>query len=266
MTCPPDAVSPPPSHRSLIRDQFTRQAELFARAPALHDKGALDALVQAARPTPGDASLDVACGPGTVVAAFAGEVRHATGLDATEAMLDQARELAASRGLANVDWRQGDVYALPFDDGGFDIVSCRFAFHHFETPERAFAEMARVCKSGGRLVLCDAVASDDPEKAAAFNAMERYRDPSTAAFRDLAYLARLFAAASLPEPAMSFYQVPVELNALLKLSFPVAEDHDGLRAMIVDAIDGDKMGVNARRDGGRVRFEYAAAILAAVKP
>jgi ubiquinone/menaquinone biosynthesis C-methylase UbiE len=262
MTCPPD----PASHRSLISDQFTRQAELFARAPALHDAGALDALVQAARPSREDVSLDVACGPGTVVAAFAAQLRHATGLDATEAMLDQARELAASRGLANVSWRHGDVYALPFDDDRFDIVSCRFAFHHFEAPERAFAEMVRVCKSGGRVVLCDAVASDDPEKAAAFNAMERYRDPSTVGFRNLAYLADLFAGASLPEPVMSFYHVPVELNALLRLSFPVADDCDGLRAMIVNAVDGDRMGVNARWDGDRVRFEYAAAILAAVKP
>lgn len=266
MICPPDAAHDSPSHQSLIADQFTRQAELFARAPALHEAGALDALVQAARPSRDDVSLDVACGPGTVVAAFAGHVRHATGLDATEAMLDQARALAVSRGLTNVEWRQGDVYALPFDDCSFDIVSCRFAFHHFEAPERAFAEMARVCRSGGRVVLCDAVASDDPEKAAAFNAMERYRDPSTVAFRTLSYLGGLFAAAALPEPIMSFYQVPVELNALLKLSFPVADDREGLRAMIEDAVEGDKMGVNARWDGERMRFDYAAAILVAAKP
>ena len=65
---------------------------------------------------------------------------------------------------------------------------------------------------------------------------------------------------------MSFYQVPVELNALLKLSFPVADDREALRAMIVEAIEGDRMGVNARWDGQRVRFEYAAAILVAAKP
>ena len=116
------------------------------------------------------------------MAAFAGWLRHATGLDATEAMLDQARALAASRGLV-MSSAAGDVYPLPFQDGRFDIVSCRFAFHHFEAPERAFAEMARVCKPGGRLVLCDAVASDDPDKAAAVNAMERYRDHSTVAFQ-----------------------------------------------------------------------------------
>ncbi len=125
------------THQASIIDQFSRQAELFATAPALHDKGALDLLVDAAGPGAGDSSLDVACGPGTVVAAFAGRLRRAVGLDATEAMLDQARKLAASQGLANVEWHQGDVYALPFADSAFDIVSCRFAFHHLDEPARA---------------------------------------------------------------------------------------------------------------------------------
>ena len=51
-----------------------------------------------------------------------------------------------------------------------------------EAPEAAFAEMVRVCRPGGRIVLYDAVPSDDPAKAAAFNRMERHRDPSTVEF------------------------------------------------------------------------------------
>ena len=54
--------------------------------------------------------------------------------------------------------------------------------------------MVRVARPGGRIVLCDAFASDDPAKAAAFNAMERLRDPSTVEFRPLAFLRGLFAA------------------------------------------------------------------------
>ena len=181
-------------------------------------------------------------------------------------MLDQARKLAASRAVANVSWQQGDIYALPFENHTFDIVSCRFAFHHFEEPAKAVAEMARVCKSGGRIVLCDALAPDDPKKAAAFNAMERYRDPSTVEFRSLAFLTKLFSVVSLPAPTSSFYQVPVELEGLLKLSFPLADDRDGLRKLIGEAIDGDTMGVNARRDGETIRFNYNAAILVSTKP
>ena len=86
-------------------------------------------LVEAAQTRPEDETLDIACGPGTVVAAFARQARRSVGLDATDAMLQQARDLAAKRGLQNAEWQMGDVYQLPYADGSFDIVSCRFAFH-----------------------------------------------------------------------------------------------------------------------------------------
>ncbi len=254
------------THQASVIDQFSRQAELFATAPALHDKGALDLLVDAAGPGAGDSSLDVACGPGTVVAAFARRVRRAVGLDATAAMLDEARTLAVRQGLANVEWHQGDVYALPFADGAFDIVSCRFAFHHLLEPARAFAEMLRACRPGGRIVLCDAVASDDPAKAEAFNRMERHRDPSTVEFRPLAFLHALFADAGLPAPRQRFYQVPVEREAVIARSFPAGDDRALLRAMIDQSVEGDIMGVGARRNGDTVRFAYPAVILVAEKP
>ena len=253
------------AHETLIAEQFTRQAELFANSPALHEAAALAALVRAASPQVDDISLDVACGPGTVAAEFAKHVRHAVGLDATEAMLDQARKLAVKRALDNATWHRGDVRALPFDDAAFDIVSCRFAIHHFEEPGAAFAEMVRVCRPGGRIVLCDAVASDDPVKAAAFNAMERYRDPSTVEFRTLAFLTNLFRQAVLPPPTATFYQLPIEMEAMLKVSFPVSNDRDGIRAMLRDAIEGDRMGINAREQDGKIRFEYASVILVATK-
>jgi SAM-dependent methyltransferase len=251
------------AHAASIADQFTRQAAEFAAAPALHNQAALDLLVEAARPRASDVSLDVACGPGSVVVAFARQVRQAVGLDATAAMLEQARRLAARADAGNVVWHRGDIYALPFADGSFDIVSCRFAFHHLEEPARAFAEMVRVARPGGRIVLCDAVASDDPAKAAAFNAMERYRDPSTVEFRPLAFLRGLFAIAGLPEPEVRFYQVPAERERVIAMSFPEGGDRAGLRAMLDASVEGDTMGVGAWRDGGTMRFAYPAAVLVA---
>ncbi|KAB2913137.1 MAG: class I SAM-dependent methyltransferase [Hyphomicrobiaceae bacterium] len=253
------------AHQAAIADQFSRQAELFAAAPALHNEAALDLLVAAAAPLPTDLSLDVACGPGSVVVAFARRVRRAVGLDATQAMLDQARKRAARAAAGNVDWHLGDVYDLPFAQGAFDIVSCRFAFHHLREPAKAFAEMVRVCAVGGRIVLCDAVASDDAGKAAAFNRMERYRDPSTVEFRPLSALRALFREAGLGEPAARFYQVPAEREALVALSFPAGDDRAGLRAMLDEAVEGDRMGVNARRHGDTMRFDYPAVVLVAVK-
>lgn len=254
------------THQATIADQFSRQAELFAAAPALHNQAALDLLVDAAEPGADDTSLDVACGPGSVVMAFAARVREAAGLDATEAMLDEARKLAARSGAHNVAWHRGDVYTLPFADGAFDIVSCRFALHHFEEPVRAFAEMVRVCRCGGRIVLCDAIASDDARKAEAFNRMERHRDPSTVEFRPLGFLLGLFGVTGLPAPRTRFYQVPAERDAVIRISFPADDDRALLRAMIDQSVDGDTMGLNARRHGDTVRFAYPSVILVAVKP
>ncbi len=152
------------SHAARIEAQFGAQAAAFAASPALHTADALALMVDAAAPRATDAMLDVACGPGSVVAAFAPHVCSATGVDATEAMLEQARKLSAEQGLRNVAWMKSDVYALPFADACFDIVTCRFAFHHFERPEAAFDEMLRVCRHGGRVVVCDGLASAIPAK------------------------------------------------------------------------------------------------------
>lgn len=261
----PAPHSAPSAHDTAIADQFTRQAAQFAASHVHHNQAALDLLVESASPRPEDSALDVACGPGSVVAAFARRVRCAQGLDATEAMLQEARKLAAREGLRNVAWHQGDVYALPFPTGAFDIVSCRYAFHHLLQPARALAEMVRVCRNGGRIVVCDAFASDDPAKAAAFNAMERHRDPSTVEFRTLSVLRGFFAEVGLPTPTERFYGVPAELERLLAMAYPVNDDRAGLRAMLEAAVDGDAMGVGARREDGTVRFEYPAVVLMAVK-
>jgi SAM-dependent methyltransferase len=263
MTMPPCATSA--AHAATIVDQFTRQAADFAAAPALHNQAALDLLVDAAHPQATDVSLDVACGPGSVVVAFARRARQAAGLDATEAMLEEARKLAARSEVTNVAWHRGNAYALPFADGAFDIVSSRFAFHHLQEPARAFAEMVRVARPGGRIVLCDTYASDDPAKAAAFNAMERHRDPSTVELRSLAFLVGLYAIAGLPEPETCFYRVPAERETVIAMSFPAGGDRDGLRAMLDASVEGDTMGLRARRDGETMRFAYPAAVLVAVK-
>jgi len=256
--------SPSSAHDDLIRDQFSRQAEGFAHAAELHDVAQLALIVEAARPQPDDVALDIACGPGTVVAAFAPLVQRAVGLDATEAMLDQARALARRQNLANVEWRTGDAYRLPFAAGAFDIVTCRFAFHHFEAPQRAFAEMTRVCRRGGRVALCDAVAPADPAKAAAFNAMERHRDPSTAAFRPLAALRDLFTGVGLPAPAVVRFQVAYERERLIEKSFPANDDRATLRRMLDTLIADDAMGTGTVAGG--TKFIYPAVVLAATKP
>ena len=103
-----------PAHSELIRDQFTRQAGVRHAAATITNEQALKMIVAAGQPGPDDTFLDVACGGGIIVCAFAPYVRHATGIDMTPAMLDQSRKLAAQKKLANTSWKQGDVTTLPF--------------------------------------------------------------------------------------------------------------------------------------------------------
>lgn len=251
------------SHRELIIEQFTRQAVPFSTAPGILDEDALRLLVEAAGAGPDDTVLDVACGPGLVVAAFAGVVRHATGIDLTPAMIARAETVARERGLCNVSWRVGDVQSLPFPDASFSIVSSRFAFHHLRDPGAVLAEMRRVCAPGGRVVLADVVASDVPEKAAAFDRMELLRDPSHVRALRLDEMRDLFRASGLPTPVLTRCQLKSELEGLLSRSFPAAGDAERVRQMFVDSLADDGLGVGTYRRGEQIRFAYPVAVLVA---
>jgi hypothetical protein len=145
-------------------------------------------------------------------------------------------------------------------------LTCRFAFHHFEEPAPVLAEMIRVARPGGSVLLRDGFASDDPAKAAAFNAMERLRDPSTVRFLTLAELQGLFADAGLPPPATRFYRVPAELEGLMKVSFPRGDDGEIVRRMIIASAADDSLGMGTTFDGSRYTLSYPAAVLVRRKP
>jgi ubiquinone/menaquinone biosynthesis C-methylase UbiE len=255
-----------PNHQGLILDQFTRQANLFSTAAPITNADALRMIVEAARPGPDDTVLDVACGGGIVVCAFAPYVRRAIGIDVTPAMLDEAQRLAAEKGLANVQWRRGDVNSLPFEDGGFTIVVTRFSVHHFPDPAAVLREMARVCAPGGRLVVVDMYASEDPAKAAEFNRLERLRDPSHMRSLTLAELIALFGEAGLPEPQATFYELRDEVRNLLTRSFPEPGDDTKIIELFKASAADDRLGVPIRIEGERIHYAYPVAILAAQRP
>jgi SAM-dependent methyltransferase len=252
-----------PSHRDRILDQFTRQAVPFSTAPGIRDEAALHLLVEASGAGADDTVLDVACGPGLVVGAFARVARHATGIDVTPAMLARARELAAGAGLCNVAFAEGDVARLPWADGAFSVVVSRFAFHHLERPAAVLAEMRRVCRPGGRVVVCDLTASDDPAKAVAFHRIEILRDPSHVRALTLPDLRALFEAAGLHAPQATFYRLAFELEGLLERSFPRPEDVATIRAAYVASVADDGLGLGTHRHGDQIRAAYPVAILAA---
>lgn len=252
------------SHREEIVDQFTRQAAQFAASPTARSEDILERMVRLARPEASHRALDVACGPGLLVCGMARRVRHATGIDLTPAMLEQARKTQQARGIGNVSWDQGDVSAMPYADETFDIVTCRFAFHHFPDPLPVLREMRRVCRAGGRMVVADSAPA--AEKAAAFNAMEKMRDPSHTRALPVEAMAALFVEAGLPEPLVERTRLALDLDEFLSRSYPREGDEARIRAMFESALEEDVMDVLPRRDGAKIFFSVPVAIVAAQVP
>jgi maltooligosyltrehalose trehalohydrolase len=255
-------VESTPSHRDAILDQFTRQAGPFSTAAGIKDEQALRLLVEFAGAGPDDTVLDVACGGGLVVCAFARVARHATGIDLTPAMIARARALQQERGLTNVTWRLGDVVPLPFADGSFSIVTSRFAFHHFLDPGAVLAEMKRVCRPGGTVAVVDTDASADPVKAREFNRMEKLRDPSHVRAMPRAELIELFARAGLSEPRATAYRLESDLESLLGRSFPLPGDADKIRQIFAGSLENDRLGIPLEREGDTIHYAYPVAVLA----
>jgi ubiquinone/menaquinone biosynthesis C-methylase UbiE len=254
------------SHKDLIVDQFTRQAVPFSTAKTIADRKALRLLVEFSGAGPQDTVLDVACGGGNVVCAFAEVVRHATGIDMTPAMLDRARTMAKEKGLRNVSWDQGQATSLPYADGSFKIVVTRFSFHHFIEPLAVLKEMVRVCAPGGRVLVADVHTSTDAAKGAEFNRMELLRDPSHVRSLPVAELKALFPAAGLPEAKITFYELRDELENLLGRSFPNPGDGDSIREIFRASARDDRLGIPIRLEGVQVHYAYPVAVLAATRP
>lgn len=161
-----------------VRRQFGAVAAAYATS-SVHAGGPdLAAMLEAASLRGDEAVLDVAAGAGHTALAFAPRVASVVAVDLTEAMLATGRRLAEEQGITNVTFTPADAEHLPFPGGAFDLVTCRYAAHHFPRPGAAAREWARVLKPGGSLLLVDVVSPDDPATDTILNAAEVLRDPS----------------------------------------------------------------------------------------
>ena len=103
--------------------------------------------------TEGMILLDIGCGTGWAVrraASMVGSRGGARGIDLSGKMIENAKK--ASRGIANVEFTQGNAEALPFADESFDRVMCTMSFHHDLNPSNAVSEIARVLKHTGKVL------------------------------------------------------------------------------------------------------------------
>jgi SAM-dependent methyltransferase len=143
-------------------------------------RGIADAIEHAVMrldPQRGERILDLSTGTGWTSRLVARRGASVTGADIAEHLLQAARERASAEGLP-IDYQLGDAESLPFEDGAFDAVISTFGVMFASRPEAAAAELGRVCKRGGRIVL----ATWQPESTLfkMFQVMKRYMPPPPA--------------------------------------------------------------------------------------
>ena len=108
------------------------------------------AMVRAVAPQAGERILDVAAGTGTSSAALARSGAEVIALDFSAGMVAEGR-----RKHKKIEFVEGDAERLPFPDNHFDAVSISFGLRNVNEPKTALAEMFRVLKPGGRVVVCE---------------------------------------------------------------------------------------------------------------
>ncbi len=169
------------------------------------DRGWRRATRQALGLVPGETVLDLGAGTGVSTAELAKSGAHVVGVDISQGMLRAGKSARPHTPLL-----AGDALALPFPDATFDAVTISFALRNVHDPAAAIAEMARVAKPGGRLVICE------------------FSHPVNGAFR-YAYLRYLMGA--LPAVARAISSNP-DAYVYLAESIRAWPDQAGLAALV----------------------------------
>jgi demethylmenaquinone methyltransferase / 2-methoxy-6-polyprenyl-1,4-benzoquinol methylase len=113
-------------------------------------------VVELAQPQAGATALDLCCGTGDLAFLLAKHSARVTGFDFSEAMLQVARSRAEKHGSpASLEFLQGDAHTLPFPENTFDIVTVGYGLRNLADWKRGLAEMWRVAKVGGRILVLD---------------------------------------------------------------------------------------------------------------
>jgi SAM-dependent methyltransferase len=121
---------------------------------AAFTRGATEAILEAAQLRPGLRVLDLASGVGDPALSIAAEVAPSGRVTATDlgpGMISLAEELAGKKGIANIEFREANAESLPFADGSYDVLTCRFGIMFFPDLAKALRECFRVLKPGGRV-------------------------------------------------------------------------------------------------------------------
>src|SRR5579884_555308 len=137
-----------------MRRYFDELAGKFGRqyVPGRSWKGIAEALLKLMPPM---TIADLGAGEGTISQLMAQRAKHVIAIDNSEKMVEFGAELARRHGIGNLEYRLGDLEAVPIADATVDLAFLSQALHHAQHPERAIAEAWRILKPGGRVAILD---------------------------------------------------------------------------------------------------------------
>ena len=98
---------------------------------------------------------DLGCGEGYLTVEAARWARRVIAVDRSPEVLDRARALARRRKVSNIEWKQGELEAVPLEDAAVDLTLLSQALHHASDPGQALAEAVRITRPGGRVLVLD---------------------------------------------------------------------------------------------------------------
>jgi SAM-dependent methyltransferase len=200
------------THLQTNLDQYATKAQAYLDSP-VHAQGPdlakARALVAQAIPPQGEA-LDVGCGAGHLGFALAPHLARVVALDPSAPMLATVRDAARARGLAHLDTVPSSAEHLPFPNASFDLVCSRYSAHHWTRLEVALAEMRRVLKPGGHVLLIDVQGEEDALVDSHLQAIELLRDRSHVRNRSVWEWRKLLGAVGLDD--VEHHQWPVRID------------------------------------------------------
>jgi ubiquinone/menaquinone biosynthesis C-methylase UbiE len=199
-----------------LRARFAATAGRLAELEEARRADLAERVGRFVEPRGDERALDAGTGTGALAFALAPLVAEVVGVDLVPELLDEARKRAGE--FPNVSFVEGDVTRLPLDSGGFDLSGSLRTLHHVHRPELAVSELARVTRSGGRILVVDQLAPVDPLLALDLNRFERARDPSHERTLADADFRHLFEANDLRLLRSEFHQETRDLERYLDLA------------------------------------------------